>query len=81
MQRLRAPALSALYQTLLTGEQRPPERFTVYLTDLGLSERMSRRYRSFFAGPNLPARTCVGVSSLLSGGLIEIDCVARMPDR
>jgi enamine deaminase RidA (YjgF/YER057c/UK114 family) len=42
---------------------------------------MNQSYRSFFAGPNLPARTCVGVSSLLSGRLIEIDCVARMPDR
>jgi 2-iminobutanoate/2-iminopropanoate deaminase len=53
-------------------------RVGIYLTDLGLFERMNRRYRSFFAGPNLPARTCVGVSSLLSGGLIEIDCVARL---
>ena len=56
-------------------------RVGVYLTDLGLFDRMNQSYRSFFAGPNLPARTCVGVSSLLSGRLIEIDCVARMPDR
>jgi len=53
-------------------------RVGVYLTDLGLFDRMNQSYRSFFAGPNLPARTCVGVSSLLSGGLIEIDCVARL---
>lgn len=56
-------------------------RVGIYLTDLGLFDRMNRSYRSFFAGPNLPARTCVGVSSLLSGGLIEIDCVARLPGR
>jgi 2-iminobutanoate/2-iminopropanoate deaminase len=53
-------------------------RVGVYLTDLGLFDRMNQSYRSFFAGPNLPARTCVGVASLLSGGLIEIDCVARL---
>lgn len=56
-------------------------RVGIYMTDLSLFDRMNRSYRGFFAGPDLPARTCVGVSSLLSGGLIEIDCVARVRGR
>lgn len=53
-------------------------RVGIFMTDLGAFERMNGVYRSYFPGPRLPARTCVGVTSLLRGASIEIDCVARI---
>ncbi len=40
---------------------------------------MNAVYASFFAPGRLPARTCVGVSGLARGALVEIDFVARRP--
>ena len=40
---------------------------------------MNDVYRSYFAPDRLPARTCVGVTALARGALVEIDCVARRP--
>lgn len=54
-------------------------RVGIFMTDLTAFDRMNRVYRGFFPGPRLPARTCVGVASLLRGACIEIDCVARVP--
>jgi len=34
-------------------------------------------YRTYFAADRLPARTCVGVTALARGALVEIDLVAR----
>ena len=53
-------------------------RVGVFMVDLNQFDRMNAVYRTFFDGPKLPARTCVGVASLLGGALIEIDCVARV---
>lgn len=53
-------------------------RVGIYLTDLSVFDRMNAVYRGYF-GAHLPARTTVGVASLLNGGMIEIDCVARVP--
>ena len=41
---------------------------------------MNETYRSYFAEGRLPARTCVGVTSLAYDALIEIDLVCRRPD-
>ena len=38
---------------------------------------MNDVYRSYFPPDRLPARTCVGVTGLALGALVEIDCVAR----
>ena len=38
---------------------------------------MNEVYRSYFADNRLPARTCVGVTSLARDALVEIDCIAR----
>jgi 2-iminobutanoate/2-iminopropanoate deaminase len=38
---------------------------------------MNDMYRSYFPQDRLPARTCVGVTGLARGALVEIDCVAR----
>lgn len=54
-------------------------RVGIFMTDLGDFDRMNAVYRRFFPADRLPARTCVGVAALLSGGAIEIDCIARLP--
>ena len=41
---------------------------------------MNDVYRAYFPTDRLPARTCVGVSALAVGALVEIDLVARRPD-
>jgi 2-iminobutanoate/2-iminopropanoate deaminase len=38
---------------------------------------MNRVYQSYFASDRLPARTCVGVTGLARGALVEIDLLAR----
>jgi 2-iminobutanoate/2-iminopropanoate deaminase len=38
---------------------------------------MNAVYRSYFAPTRLPARTCIGVTALARGALIEIDLLAR----
>jgi len=38
---------------------------------------MNEAYRSYFPVDRLPARTCIGVTGLARGALVEIDLVAR----
>jgi reactive intermediate/imine deaminase len=40
-------------------------------------EPMNRVYAGYFAAGKRPARTCVGVTALARGALIEIDFIAR----
>lgn len=40
---------------------------------------MNQTYQSYFAEGKLPARTCIGVTGLAVGALVEIDVVARRP--
>ena len=40
-------------------------------------EAMNRVYAGYFASGKRPARTCVGVSALAKGALVEIDFIAR----
>ena len=42
-------------------------------------DAMNAVYATYFAPGKRPARTCVGVSGLAKGALIEIDMVARRP--
>jgi reactive intermediate/imine deaminase len=52
----------------------------VYLTDFERDyQAMNDAYRSYFAPGRLPARTCIGVTALAVGALVEIDLVARRP--
>lgn len=53
-------------------------RVGVYMTDLSEFVRMNAVYVTYFETGRLPARTTVGVASLLEGCRIEIDCVARL---
>jgi len=38
---------------------------------------MNATYRAYFPSDRLPARTCVGVTALARGALVEIDFIAR----
>ena len=50
----------------------------VFLTNFKQDyEPMNNIYKSYFANNRLPARTCVGVTDLALGALVEIDMVAR----
>jgi 2-iminobutanoate/2-iminopropanoate deaminase len=40
---------------------------------------MNAVYRGYFPPDRLPARTCVGVTGLARGALVEIDLIARKP--
>ena len=40
---------------------------------------MNAAYASYFPVDRRPARTCVGVTALALGALVEIDCVAKRP--
>ena len=41
---------------------------------------MNAVYAEYFPADRRPARTCVGVTALAVGALVEIDLVARRPD-
>ena len=52
----------------------------VYLTHFERDyAAMNATYQSYFRPGRLPARTCVGVTGLAVGALVEIDLVARRP--
>jgi enamine deaminase RidA (YjgF/YER057c/UK114 family) len=52
----------------------------VFLTHFEEDYRpMNRVYESYFAAGRLPARTCIGVTTLALGARIEIDFIARRP--
>jgi 2-iminobutanoate/2-iminopropanoate deaminase len=50
----------------------------VYLTEFERDyAAMNAVYQSYFAPGKLPARTCIGVTALARGALVEIDLLAR----
>lgn len=52
----------------------------VYLTHFERDyAAMNAVYASYFAPGKLPARTCVGVTALAVGALVEIDLVVKRP--
>jgi reactive intermediate/imine deaminase len=52
----------------------------VFLTEFERDyEKMNAVYASYFPPDRRPARTCVGVTALARGCLVEIDLVARRP--
>jgi len=42
---------------------------------------MNAAYASHFDAGRRPARTCIGVTALAKGALVEIDFVARRPEQ
>lgn len=52
----------------------------VYLTEFERDyDAMNAAYATWFEPGRRPARTCIGVTGLAKGALIEIDMVARRP--
>ena len=52
----------------------------VYITEFERDyQAMNDTYMSYFPEGKLPARTCIGVTGLAVGALVEIDMVARRP--
>lgn len=49
---------------------------TVFLTDLGDFAKVNAIYADHF-GPDYPARSCVEVSRLPMGALVEIECIVE----
>ena len=50
----------------------------VFLTNFRRDyEPMNNVYKSYFPADKLPARTCIGVTDLALGALVEIDMVAK----
>ncbi len=53
----------------------------VYITEFARDyEAMNQVYESYFEKDKLPARTCIGVTGLAVGALVEIDMVAKHPE-
>lgn len=48
----------------------------IYLVNFQDFDRMNEVYSSYFEKDQLPARTCIGVTGLAVGALVEIDLVA-----
>ncbi len=52
----------------------------IYLTEFERDYAdMNVAYKSYFEEGKLPARTCIGVTALAVGALVEIDVIARRP--
>ena len=52
----------------------------IYLTEFERDyAAMNATYQSYFDPGKLPARTCIGVTALAVGALVEIDLVAKRP--
>ena len=53
----------------------------VYLTQFERDyAAMNALYQTYFAPGRLPARTCIGVTALARGALVEIDLLVRRPE-
>ena len=67
-------------QTVLAGAGSSLARVAfarVYLVNFADYAAMNAVYASYFAPGRLPGRTCVGVTGLALGALVEIDLVVR----
>jgi 2-iminobutanoate/2-iminopropanoate deaminase len=72
-------ALDNLKAVLKTGgaELENVVKTTIFLTNLGDFDLVNRVYAEYFAKP-FPARSCVEVSKLPKGALVEIEAVAAI---
>lgn len=73
-------ALKNLQEVLFAAGAAPDTvlKTTVFLKNMGDFGKMNEIYARFFAFSDPPARSCVEVSALPKGVLIEIDAVARV---
>jgi len=67
-------------QTVLAGAGTSLDRVVfarVYLVNFADYQSMNRIYATYFQPGRLPGRTCIGVTGLALGALIEIDLVVK----
>src|SRR5262245_6568851 len=67
-------------QTILAGAGTTLARVAfarVYLVNFADYGAMNRVYESYFTPGRLPGRTCVGVTGLALGALVEIDLIVK----
>jgi 2-iminobutanoate/2-iminopropanoate deaminase len=67
-------------QTVLAGAGTSLDRVVfarVYLVNFADYQAMNRVYASYFQPGRLPGRTCVGVTGLALGALVEIDLIVK----
>jgi reactive intermediate/imine deaminase len=67
-------------QTVLAGAGTTLARTVfarVYLVNFADYQAMNRVYASYFEAGRLPGRTCVGVTGLALGALVEIDLIVK----
>ena len=50
----------------------------IYLVNFQDFDKMNTIYKSYFDSDKLPARTCIGVTGLAVGSLVEIDLIAKV---
>ena len=75
-----APVVSGLVSPLLAAASLTPAHIvktTVFLTDLSAFAAVNEVYARLFESEP-PARSCVEVSALPKGALVEIECVAAL---
>ena len=68
-------------QTVLRGAGTSLDRAAfarVYLVNFADYAAMNAAYATYFASGRFPARTCVGVTGLALGALVEIDLIVRL---
>ena len=56
-------------------------RTTIYLADLAVFPRVNAVYAEYFVASPRPARSTLQVAALPLGAAIEIDAIARLPQR
>ena len=61
----------------LNGSMDDVLKTTVFLQDLGSFSAVNAVYAEYF-GPNYPARSCVEVSKLPMGALVEVEAIVKM---
>lgn len=54
-------------------------RVAVYMTDLGMFQKMNAAYGEYFGDAELPVRTTIGVAALPGGADIEMDAIVALP--
>lgn len=72
-------AVMANLKTVLSAAGSSLERVVfarVYLVNFQDFDRMNAVYETYFAPGKLPARTCIGVTGLAVGALVEVDLIA-----
>lgn len=75
-------AVARMTERLATvgGKLQHVVKLTYFVTDVSLRDEANRQFERIFSQPR-PARTFLEVSRLPYEATVEIDCIARLPDK